>query len=123
WLAMLFAAGMGAGLVFYGAVEPLIHFHAPPPSAGYAPDSIQSARQAMVLTGLHWGFHAWAIYCICGLAIAYFAFCKDKPLLPSSPIAHWLGPRAHPLILSTVDGLALLAVVFGVVASIGNGVI
>lgn len=122
WLAMLFAAGMGAGLVFYGAAEPLFHYHKPPPYAKYNADTMQAARQAMVITHFHWTLHAWAIYCISALTIAYFAFRKNAPLLPSSPIVHGkTGEHArHTMII--VNGLALLAVVYGVVASLANGI-
>ena len=123
WLAMLFAAGMGAGLVFFGAAEPLFHYHQPPPGVSYQPDTVAAARQAMVLTHFHWAIHAWAVYCISALTIAYFAFRKKLPLLPSTPITAGHNHHYTALMASIVDGLAMIAVVFGVVASLGNGIV
>jgi len=68
WISMLFAGGMGAGLLFWGAAEPLYHYNLPPGLEGKSP---QAARLAMVLTNMHWGLHAWSIYAVCALVIAY----------------------------------------------------
>src|SRR3546814_3161717 len=68
WFAMLFSAGMGIGLLFFGVAEPIQHYALPPVGEGR---TIESARQAMVLTFFHWGLHAWAIYIVVGLALAY----------------------------------------------------
>lgn len=124
WLAMLFAAGMGTGLVFYGAAEPLYHAVSPPP----APDGsvlapALAARRAMVLTHVHWGLHAWAIYAVCALSIAYFTFRHQQPMLASAPL-HALWPQKHlqPL-MGLVNLISVLAVVFGLVASLAQGVL
>jgi glycine betaine transporter len=124
WLAMLFAAGMGTGLVFYGAAEPLYHMVSPPPT----PDGVelvpaQAARRAMVLTYVHWGLHAWAIYAVCALSIAYFTFRQQQPMLASAPLqALWPSKRLLPL-MALVNHIAVLAVVFGLVASLAQGVL
>lgn len=117
WLAMLFAAGMGAGLVFYGAAEPLLHFMNPPPSMKGIFSEAETARRAMVITYFHWGIHAWAIYAMAALSIAYFTFHRHRKLLPSAPITD------HPLGRAAVDSFAILAVVFGLVASLSQGVL
>ncbi|MEM6602612.1 MAG: BCCT family transporter [Pseudomonadota bacterium] len=125
WISMLFAAGMGTGLVFYGAAEPVIHMVAPPPALSVAGQDISDAlraRDALVYTYLHWGFHAWAIYGVCALTIAYFSFRHKKPMLASAPIsAYWTSPNLKPL-WYLVDMCAVLAVVFGLVSTLCQGV-
>ncbi|MGW9426302.1 BCCT family transporter, partial [Streptomyces koyangensis] len=80
WFAMLFSAGMGIGLVFYGVAEPLSHY-VDPPEAGRVPGSTDAAaNQAMELTLFHWGLHAWAIYVVVGLGLAYMTYRKGRPL-------------------------------------------
>jgi len=74
WLAMLFAAGMGAGLLFWAVAEPLYHFMRPPP--GQTAGSAEAARWAIVVTNFHWGLHAWGIYALGALVLAYFGFTK-----------------------------------------------
>src|SRR5690606_20230589 len=78
WFAMLFAAGMGIGLVFWGVAEPLNHFAAPPPGTPANPGA--RAREAMDTTFLHWGLHAWAIYVVVGLAVAYTVHRRGRPI-------------------------------------------
>lgn len=122
WIAMLFAGGMGSGLVFWGVAEPVIHFAHPPGSTAGA--SAESARLAMVLTNLHWGIHAWAIYAICALVIAYFMFRRRMPGLVSTPIR-----ATFPLSRSTralgiaADVIGVFAVVFGLAGSLVLGVL
>ncbi len=117
WLAMLFAAGMGTGLVFYGAAEPLMHFVNPPPSAAALADEASRARRAMAITYFHWGIHAWAIYAMAALTIAYFSFRHDEPMLPSVSVS------SHQGVMVAVNSMAIMAVVFGVVASLCQGVL
>jgi glycine betaine transporter len=119
WMAMLFAAGMGSGLVFWGVAEPLTHFASPPMGTG---GTAAAARQAMVMTNFHWGLHAWAIYGIGALVLAYFTFRRDTNGLAGAPIRSafvgaWVAPVAW-----AADLVAVLAVAFGVAASIGMGV-
>ncbi len=124
WLAMLFAAGMGSGLVFWGVAEPLTHFVNPPTTV---PD--EAARQAMAFasTFFHWGLHAWAIYAIAGLAIAWFSYRLGAAESPSGALQtglHGLLPADGLKILGELaDTLAIVAVVFGVAAALANGTI
>lgn len=80
WLAMLFAAGMGMGLVFWGVAEPLNHFQAPPTTT---PMTAEAAREAMYFSDFHWGLHPWAIYVIFGLSIALLHYRQNLPLPPT----------------------------------------
>lgn len=124
WLAMLFAAGMGSGLVFWGVAEPLSHAAANP-LARSGTAAVDQA--ALALSFLHWGLHAWAIYAIAGLVVAWFAFRLQRPAAVSAPIVHLLERRlsATPLrhIADGADLLAILAVVFGVAGTLANGII
>lgn len=118
WIAMLFAGGMGAGLLFWGAAEPIYHFTSPPGMEGGTP---QAARQAMVITNLHWGLHAWSIYGVCALVIAYFSFRRGLSSQISTPIlALFKGPAAKPIAM-VADVLGVLAVVFGLAGSLTMG--
>ncbi|MEE2828382.1 MAG: BCCT family transporter [Myxococcota bacterium] len=117
WLSMLFAAGMGTGLVVWGVAEPMTHM-LKPPSDG----SEGAVELAFLITHFHWGLHAWAIYGVGALVLAYFGFTKGTPYLPGAPIRSgftgaWTGPVAW-----AADLLAVLAVTFGVAGSIGMGV-
>lgn len=80
WLAMLFSAGMGIGLVFYRVAEPLSHYLRPPRSRGVPALTDAAANQAMALTVFHWGLHAWAIYVVVGLGMAYMTYQRGRPL-------------------------------------------
>lgn len=119
WLSMLFAAGMGAGLIFWGVAEPMFHYLSPPGIEGGTPEA---ARLAMVITNLHWGLHAWSIYAICALVIAYFSFRKDQPSLISSPIRAEFGCK-YPIACHIADITGVLAVVFGLAGSLSMGVL
>lgn len=119
WFAMLFGAGMGIGLVFWGVAEPLSHFVAPP---GMEAGSVEAADFAMKSSFMHWGFHPWANYSIIGLALAYFQFRKDKPGLISSIFIPLLGEeRVNGPIGKLIDILAVFATVAGVATSLGLG--
>ena len=120
WISMLFAAGMGCGLLFWGVAEPMHHYISPPAMQGRTP---QAARMAMVLTNFHWGLHAWGIYAVSALVLAYFGFRKGKPYLPSVPIrAEFTGKFADKLAHIT-DIIAVLSVVFGVAGSLAMGIL
>lgn len=119
WISMLFAGGMGAGLLFWGAAEPLTHYQDPPGLTGSTPEA---AREAVVLTNLHWGLHAWAIYGMCALVIGYFTFRKGLRPLTSSPIRS-VFPNTPRGALISADVLAVLAVLFGIVGSLVQGVL
>lgn len=120
WFAMLFSAGMGIGLVFFGVAEPIQHYAAPPIGEG---GTVEAARQAMVLTFLHWGLHAWAIYIVVGLALAYFSFRRGLPLALRSPLYPLIGRRIYGPIGHAVDIFAVIGTMFGVATSLGLGVL
>ena len=119
WFAMLFGAGMGIGLVFWGVAEPISHFVAPP---GLEPGSIEAANFAMKSSFIHWGFHPWANYSIIGLALAYFQFRKNKPGLVSTIFEPLIGEKGvrGPL-GKLIDILAVIATIAGVATSLGIG--
>ncbi|MCH9690697.1 MAG: choline BCCT transporter BetT [Gammaproteobacteria bacterium] len=119
WFAMLFSAGMGIGLMFYGVSEPVMHFLNPPiGDAG----SIDTAKEAMKLTFFHWGFHAWAIYAIVALILAFFTYRHDLPLTLRSALYPLIGDRIHGPIGDSVDIFAVIGTIFGVATSMGLGV-
>lgn len=120
WFAMLFSAGMGIGLMFFGVAEPLLHF-AHPPVPGTDPQSVEAAREAMRVSFLHWGFHAWSIYIVIGLSLAYFGFRHGLPLTIRSTLYPVLGERIHGPLGDLVDIFAVLGTVFGVATSLGFG--
>lgn len=118
WFAMLFAAGMGIGLVFWGVAEPVSHYMKPPP--GIAPQTPEAAGAAMRYAFFHWGFHPWAIYGIVGLAISFFTFRrKALPLVSSATEALPWAFAKH--LTPVVNVLAVVATAFGVAASLGMG--
>ncbi len=119
WFAMLFSAGMGVGLLFYGVAEPVTHFQTPPEVAG-VDDAVQRAQHAMGVTFLHWGLHAWAIYAVIALALAYGRFNRGLPLTIGAVVrAAW--PGAPGALIWLVDVLAIVATVCGVATSLGIG--
>ena len=118
WIAMLFAGGMGSGLLLWGPAEPMYHYISPPGMEGGTP---AAARQALVITNLHWGFHAWAIYAVCALVIAYFTFRKGRTSMVSTPIkALFQGPTGEGM-GKVADILAVMSVVFGLAGSLAMG--
>ncbi len=118
WFSMLFAAGMGIGLVYWGAAEPLSHYAAPPP--GVAPLTPEAANAAMRYSFFHWGLHPWAIYGIVGLCIAYFQFRRGSNALISSSIES-LPWRSVQRLSPVFNIMAIVATAFGVAASLGMG--
>lgn len=119
WLAMLFSAGMGIGLMFYSVAEPLYHLAEPP--HGAQPGSEAAYEDAIATTFLHWGLHAWGIYALTGLAIAYFAYSRKAPLSVRSAFAPLLGARIDAWPGHAIDVLASVATLFGVATSLGLG--
>jgi len=120
WFAMLFSAGMGIGLMFFGVAEPVMHYVSPPVGE---PLTVEAAREAMRITFFHWGMHAWAIYAVVALSLAYFAFRHDLPLTVRSSLYPLIGDRIYGPIGHTVDIFAVLGTIFGVATSLGFGVI
>ncbi|GIU14889.1 BCCT family transporter [Shewanella glacialipiscicola] len=120
WIAMLFSAGMGIGLMFFGVAEPVMHYLAPPDAT---PESLAAAKEAMKITFFHWGLHAWAIYAVVALSLAYFSYRHKLPLLPRSALYPLIGERIYGPIGHTVDTFAVLGTMFGVATSLGFGVL
>lgn len=118
WFAMLFSAGMGIGLLFYGVAEPMLHYMKPPVGTG---QTQRAAEMALPHTFHHWGFHGWAIYVCMGLAIAYFGYRKRLPLALRSTLYPLLGDRIHGWPGHVVDILAVLGTLFGLATSLGLG--
>lgn len=119
WFAMLFSAGMGIGLMFFGVAEPVMHYLAPP--VGDA-ETVNAARDAMKVTFFHWGLHAWSIYAVVALALAYFAFRHGLPLTIRSALYPLIGDRIYGPIGHAVDIFAVVGTLFGVATSLGLGV-
>jgi choline/carnitine/betaine transport len=120
WVAMMFSAGMGIGLMFYGVAEPISHLGAPPFGAAEA-NSSEGARVAMEYSYFHWALHPWAIYAVVGLALAYFGFRKGGRSLISSAFRPLLGDRVDGPIGRGIDILAIFATLFGSATSLGLG--
>ncbi|MDE9365827.1 BCCT family transporter [Luteipulveratus sp. YIM 133132] len=121
WIAMMFSAGMGIGLMFWGVAEPLNFFAAPPPDTGASPQSTEAMKTAMATTLFHWTLHPWAIYAVVGVAIAYGTFRKGRSQLISSAFRPLLGKRADGPVGKVIDMLAIFATLFGSAASLGLG--
>ncbi|MGA5463929.1 BCCT family transporter [Mycobacterium sp. NPDC050041] len=120
WIAMMFSAGMGIGLMFYGVAEPLTHFVTPPPGTG-PPGNQEAAQIAMATTLFHWTLHPWAIYAVVGLAIAYGVYRKGRFQLISAAFEPLIGSRANGGWGKVIDMLAIFATLFGSAASLGLG--
>ncbi len=118
WTAMLFSAGIGIGLIYWGVAEPLYHYFSPPMGE---PETEAAAKQAMVISFLHWGFHGWAVYAIVALSLAYFHFRKGLPLTIRSALYPLLGDRIYGRWGDAVDVLAVFGTMFGIVTSLGLG--
>jgi glycine betaine transporter len=121
WLAMLFSAGMGIGLVFWGAAEPISHYALSSPTGETGTD--QAIRNSMRFTFFHWGVHAWAIYGIVALVLAYFTFRKGEPGLISATLKPIIGRHANGPIGKAIDVIAVIATVIGVATTLGFGAV
>ncbi|WP_416316102.1 BCCT family transporter [Thalassotalea sp. HSM 43] len=118
WLSMLFAAGMGIGLMFFGVAEPIMHYLAPPTAEV---GTLAAAREAMKITFFHWGLHAWGIYAIVALILAYFSYRHNLPLTLRSALHPIIGDRIYGWPGHIVDVFAVVSTVFGVATSLGLG--
>ncbi|EIM08126.1 glycine betaine transporter [Planococcus antarcticus DSM 14505] len=121
WIAMLFSAGMGIGLVFWGAAEPLSHFAID--SATAEPGTAEAMRESMRFSFFHWGIHAWAIYAVVALALAYAQFRKGEPGLISATLKPLFGDKMKGPWGTLVDVIAVFATVVGVATTLGFGAI
>ncbi|GAA4828931.1 BCCT family transporter [Algivirga pacifica] len=121
WFAMLFSAGMGIGLLFWSVAEPISHFNANPFMNEATPDW-EAAKISMGITFLHWGIHAWALYAVIGVALAFFTFNLKLPLTIRSAFYPLLGTKVYGLWGDIIDIIAVVATIFGLAASLGFGV-
>ena len=119
WFAMLFTAGMGIGLMFFGVAEPVMHYVSPPVGDG---ETVMAAQQSMRVTFFHWGLHAWGIYALIGLSLAYFAYRHQLPLKVRSALYPIIGKKIHGPMGDAVDTFATIGTVFGVATTLGFGV-
>ena len=119
WFAMLFSAGYGIALLFFGVAEPVLHYASPPAGAG---ETVDAAKQAMQIAFFHWGFHIWAIYGLTGLVLAYFSFRHGLPLSMRSALYPIIGERIHGPIGHVVDIFAILGTLFGIATTLGLSV-
>ncbi|MFK7872567.1 MAG: BCCT family transporter [Oligoflexales bacterium] len=119
WFAMLFSAGMGIGIMFFGVGEPIMHFVSPPVGVGKNP---AAAKEAMSIAFFHWGLHAWSVYALVGLILSYFCYRQKLPLTLRSAFLPLVGKRIWGPIGHTLDIFAIIGTIFGVAASLGYGV-
>lgn len=119
WFAMLFSAGYGIGLLFFGVAEPVLHYAAPPSGV---PETPEAARQAMQIAFFHWGVHIWAIYGLTGLVLAYFSFRHGLPLSLRSALYPLIGQRIHGPWGHLVDIITILGTLFGIATTLGLSV-
>lgn len=122
WFAMLFAAGMGATLLFWGAAEPLHHAYNPP-RGDYEPMSREAITQAFEFTYYHFGIHMWVIFTLPGLALGYFSYKRKMPARMSSLLSPLLGKRVYKWPGKLIDAAGIIGTVFGIGVSVGLGVL
>ena len=120
WFAMLFSAGMGVGLVFYGVAEPL-NYTTTAPKPGWDVEGVEASGLAMAQTFLHWGLHPWAAYAVIGLAIAYAMHRRGRPVSIRWALEPIFGDRVKGWIGDVIDVLAIFGTVFGIATSLGLG--
>lgn len=119
WFSMLFAAGMGVGLVFWGVAEPLSHFTDPKPGVDGSPTEL--AQAALSQAFLHWGVHAWAVYAVVGLGLGYAIHRRGRPVSIRWALEPLLGKRAHGRLGDVIDIAAIVGGTFGIATSLGLG--
>lgn len=119
WFAMLFSAGYGIALLFFGVAEPVLHYASPPEGAAL---TVDAAQQALQIAFFHWGFHIWAIYGLVGLSLAYFTYRHGLPLSMRSTLYPIIGERIHGPIGHAVDVFAILGTLFGIATTLGLSV-
>ncbi|HKI89783.1 MAG TPA: BCCT family transporter [Draconibacterium sp.] len=120
WFAMLFSAGMGIGLLFWSVAEPITHFNSNPFTVS-PHDPVNAAKTAMGITFLHWGFHAWALYAVVGVSLAFFTFNKKLPLTIRSVFYPLIGNKIYGPLGDLIDTISVIATIFGLATSLGFG--
>ncbi|WP_448259175.1 BCCT family transporter [Corynebacterium kalidii] len=121
WTAMLFAAGIGIGIIFFGPYEPMSHYLEPRPD-GYDAATQEAVKGAMSQSAMHWGINAWAIYAVVGLAVAYVSYRRGRvPLMSSILMPLFAVKSTDTLPARLIDGMAIVATLFGTAASLGIG--
>ena len=125
WISMLFSAGMGSGLLYWGVAEPLYHVQGNPfdEIAGVEPNTVQAAITAVRITVFHWGLHGWALYVLVGLSLAYFAYRNDLPLTLRTALYPILKDKIYGFWGHAVDLVGVFGTVFGLATSLGMGVV
>ncbi|OBX09145.1 choline transporter [Gallibacterium salpingitidis] len=118
WVSMLFSAGIGIGILYYGAFEAIDHYLHPPVDLH---NTAAQAREAMVITFLHWGLHGWALYALMGVVLAYFAYRKNLPLALRSPLYPILKERIYGCAGHCVDGFGIIATLISLITNLGMG--
>jgi glycine betaine transporter len=119
WFAMLFQAGMGPALIFWGVAEPLAHYNDPPFGLAQA-GSTDAAQLGIQYTYFHWALHPWAMYAVVGLVVGYFSFRRDEPGLISPVFRPLFGDRVDGPLGKTIDVMSVIAVLFGVAVALGQ---
>lgn len=124
WICMLFSAGLGSGLIYWGVAEPMYHIQGSPflTQAGLEPGTVAAASSAILVTNLHWGLHGWALYVLVGLSLAYFAYRKDLPLSLRAALYPVLKDRVYGPWGHLVDLVGVFGTIFGLATSLGLGV-
>lgn len=117
----MIASWFGIGIIFFGAYEPITYYLSPRPGASYDADTVAAIKGAMAQASLHWGLNAWAIYAVVGLAVAYVSYRRGRVPLMSSILTPLFGNRPSSLGSRLIDGLAIIATLFGTAASLGIG--
>ena len=125
WICMLFSAGLGSGLIYWGVAEPIFHIQDNPFLAmeGVEPNSVEAAVVALRLTVFHWGLHGWALYVLVGLALAYFAYRHDLPLTLRTALYPVLKDRIYGTWGHVIDLIGVFGTIFGLATSLGMGVV
>jgi choline/glycine/proline betaine transport protein len=124
WIAMLFSAGLGSGLIYWGVAEPMFHIQGNPfaEGAGIAAGGTDAAVKAVTVTIFHWGFHGWGLYVLAGMSLAYFAYRHDLPLTPRAALYPILKERIYGPWGHLVDLIAVFGTIFGIATSLGLGI-
>ncbi len=124
WVCMLFSAGLGSGLIYWGVAEPMFHIQGNPfiERAGIEPGSVDAAVSGVVITNFHWGFHGWALYVLVGLSLAYFAYRHGLPLTLRTALYPVLKDRIYGPWGHLVDLIGVFGTIFGLATSLGLGV-